>query len=256
MDQIDFLRKRGIVMSLNGKTALITGGGSGIGAACAVALAKEGCDVGIAGRRESRLKEAAGRFEGKPAIKYFVSDVGDRADVAKLFDWANRELGQIDILVNSAGVNTQKRLFAELSPEDWDKLLRINATGAFNTMHAVLPQMRKRKDGLIINVASIAALRCSLLGGVAYNASKFAMRALGLTVNNEFHEEGIRVTTIHPGEVDTPILDERPVPVGPEHRARILKPEDVAAAVVMVAKLPPRANVTELTIKPTTQPFA
>jgi len=247
---------------LNGKTALITGGGSGIGAACAVALAREGCAVAITGRREARLEEAAALVpklelgNEQPAIKYFVSDVGDRDSVAKLFDWANGELGRIDILVNSAGVNTQKRLFAELSPEDWDKLLRINATGAFNTMHAVLPQMRARKDGLIVNVASIAGLRCGLLGGVAYNASKFAMRALGLTVNNEFCEEGIRVTMIHPGEVDTPILDDRPVPVGPEHRARILQPEDVAAAVVMVAKLPPRANVTELTIKPTTQPFS
>ena len=81
------------------------------------------------------------------------------------------------------------------------------------------------------------------------------MRALGLSVNNEFFDEGIRVTTIHPGEVDTPILDDRPVPVTAEHRARILQAEDVAAAVVMVANLPPRANVSELTIKPTTQPF-
>jgi len=243
-------------MSLAGKTALITGGGSGIGAACAVALAEEGCRVGITGRREERLKEAAGRFNGEPAIQTCVCDVGDRDSVAKLFDWAANELGPIDMLINSAGVNTAKRLFAELSPEDWDKLLQINATGAYNTMHAVIPQMRQRKNGLIINVASIAGLRCSLLGGVAYNASKFAMRALGLSVNNEFFEEGIRVTMIHPGEVDTPILDNRPKPVTAEHRARILQPEDVAAAVVMVAKLPPRANVTELTIKPTTQPFA
>ena len=242
-------------MALKGKTALITGGGSGIGAACAVALAQEGCKVGVTGRREERLKDAASRFDGEPAITYCVCDVGDRDSVANLFTWAENELGQIDILINSAGVNTRKRLFAELSPEDWDKLIRINATGAFNTMHAVIPQMRERKDGLIINVASIAGLRCSLLGGVAYNASKFAMRALGLSVNNEFFDEGIRVTTIHPGEVDTPILDDRPVPVTAEHRARILQAEDVAAAVVMVANLPPRANVSELTIKPTTQPF-
>lgn len=243
-------------MSLQGKSVLITGGGSGIGAACAVALAAEGCNVGVTGRREERLKEAASRFTGKPAIRWFVSDVANRDDVARLFDWANRELGQIDVLINSAGVNTQKRKFAELSPEDWDRLLAVNATGAFNTMHAVVPQMRQRKDGLIVNVASIAGLRASQLGGVAYSASKFAMRALGMTVNNEFHEEGIRVTTIHPGEVDTPILDDRPTPVTAEHRNRILKPEDVAAAVVMVANLPPRANVTELTIKPTTQTFA
>lgn len=243
-------------MSLSGKTVLITGGGSGIGAACAVELAKEGCAVGITGRREERLKEAASRFDGEPAIKTFVADVASREDVAKLLDWANAELGKVDILINSAGVNTQKRTFAELSPEDWDKLMLINATGAYNTMHAVIPQMRERKDGLIINIASIAGLRATLLGGVAYNASKFAMRALGMSVNNEFYEEGIRVTTIHPGEVDTPILENRPKPVTDEHRARILQAEDVAAAVVMVAKLPPRANVTELTIKPTTQVFA
>ncbi|GAB4157622.1 MAG: SDR family NAD(P)-dependent oxidoreductase [Planctomycetaceae bacterium] len=243
-------------MSLSGKTVLITGGGTGIGAACAIALAKEGCNVVITGRREERLKETAAQFDGDPAIKTYVCDVGDRDAVNKMFAWAAEELGDIDILINSAGVNTQKRLFAELSPDDWDKLLRINATGAYNTMHAVIPQMRERKDGLIINVASIAGLRAGLLGGVAYNASKFAMRALGLSVNNEFFEEGIRVTNIHPGEVDTPILENRPTPVTDEHRARILQPEDVAAAVVMVAKLPPRANVTELTIKPTTQSFA
>jgi len=243
-------------MSLAGKTALITGGGSGIGAACARALAGEGCTVGITGRREDRLQAVADSFEGEPAIKFFASDVSDRDSVNRLFAWAEKELGNVNILINSAGVNTAKRLFAELSPEDWDRLLQINATGAYNTMYAAIPGMRQRGDGLIINIASIAGLRCSLLGGVAYNASKFAMRALGLTVNNEFHEEAIRVTTIHPGEVDTPILENRPNPVTEEHRARILKPEDVAAAVVMVAQLPARANVTELTIKPTTQAFA
>lgn len=243
-------------MSLQGKTALITGGGTGIGAACAVALAKEGCAVAISGRREDKLKEVAAQFDGEPAIRCFAADVADRAGVNALVEKANAALGHIDILINSAGVNTPKRLFAELAPEDWDRLLEINATGAYNTMHAVIPQMRERKDGLIVNIASIAGLRCSLLGGVAYNASKFAMRALGLSVNNEFHAEGIRVTTIHPGEVDTPILENRPTPVSDEHRARILQPEDVAAAVVMVANLPPRANVPELTIKPTTQPFA
>lgn len=242
-------------MTLAGKTVLITGGGSGIGAATAVALAEAGCKVGISGRREARLTETASRFKGEPAIQHCACDVGDRDSVKNLFDWAATNLGQIDILINSAGVNTAKRTFAELSPDDWDKLLRINATGAYNTMYAVMPQMRERKDGLIINVASIAALRSSMLGGVAYNASKYAMRALGLSVNNEFYEEGIRVTTIHPGEVDTPILEARPSPVTDEHRARMLKAEDVAATIVMVAALPPRANVTELTIKPTQQTF-
>lgn len=243
-------------MTLSGKTALITGGGTGIGAGCALALAAEGCRVAITGRREERLKQAVDQFQGEPSILTFVSDVGDRNSVQQLFDWAAEELGPIDILINSAGINVPKRAMEELSPEDWDKVMRVNATGAYNCIHAVLPQMKERKDGLIINISSIAGLRASLLGGVAYSASKFAMSALGLTVAREVKDEGIRITNIYPGEVETPILDDRPVPVSAEHRAQILQPEDLAAAVLMVAQLPPRANVSELVIKPTTQDFA
>jgi NADP-dependent 3-hydroxy acid dehydrogenase YdfG len=243
-------------MTLSGKTALITGGGTGIGAGCAIALAKEGCRVAISGRTVERLTQAAGQFNGDPPILTCVADVGERDSVVKLFDWANKELGRIDILINSAGINVPKRSMTELSPEDWDKILQVNATGTYNCMHTVLPQMKERQDGLIINISSIAGIRASLLGGVAYSASKFAMSALGLTIARELKDEGIRITTIYPGEVETPILDNRPVPVSAEHRARILQPEDLAAAVVMIAQLPPRANVSEIVIKPTTQDFA
>lgn len=243
-------------MSLQNKTALITGGGSGIGAAIAVSLASSGCRVAISGRREERLREAAGRFEGEPAILTRVADVADRASVAALFAWAEKELGPIDILVNSAGINVPHRALNELSPEDWDKVVAVNATGAYNCIAAVLPQMRARKDGVIVNIGSVAGLRAGLIGGAAYNASKFAMSALGRTVAVECKDEGIRVTNIYPGEVETPILDDRPVPVSAEHRARILQPEDVAATVQMVVELPPRANVPELVIKPTTQAFS
>jgi NADP-dependent 3-hydroxy acid dehydrogenase YdfG len=107
----------------------------------------------------------------------------------------------------------------------------------------------------MINISSVAGKRANPLGGVAYNASKFAMTALGLTVAQEEKDHGIRVTNIYPGEVDTPILEQRPQPVTAEHRARILQPEDVAAAALMVAQLPPRAHVAELTIKPTAQGY-
>jgi NADP-dependent 3-hydroxy acid dehydrogenase YdfG len=123
-------------------------------------------------------------------------------------------------------------------------------------MRAVLPAMRQRRDGLIINISSTAGKRAALLGGVAYNASKFALSALGVTAALEEGKNGIRVSNIYPGEVDTPILERRPVPVTAEHRARILQPEDVAAAAVMIACLPPRAHVLELVIKPVTQDFA
>lgn len=243
-------------MRLTGKTALITGGGTGIGQGIARALADEGCRVAICGRREEKLVETAKAFKGDPGIIYHTVDVADRASVADLVSWANQELGQIDILVNNAGVNVAKRTMADLSPEDWDKLMAINATGVYNLMHAVLPQMRERKDGLIVNISSIAGKRSSMLGGVAYCASKFAATALGGTVALEDNKHGIRVTSVFPGEVATPILENRPVPVSDEHRARILQPEDLGDAVLMICCLPPRAHIPELIIKPTSQDYA
>ena len=243
-------------MSLAGKRVLVTGGGSGIGAGCALALAAEGCRVAVSGRNEAKLREAAALFKGSPGILTRVADIGDRDDVERLFAWANKELGGVDILVHSAGVNVRKREMHELSGDDWDYIMRVNATGAYNCMHAVLPHMTERRDGLILLITSVAGIRASTLGGVAYSASKFAMSALGLTVAREVKDLGVRITNLYPGEVETPLLNDRPVKVPPEHRAKILQPEDVAAAVVMIAKLTPRANVSENVIKPTIQDFS
>jgi len=237
------------------RTALVTGGGTGIGAAIALALARAGCRTAICGRREDKLRETARQFSGQPPLIYRDADVADRGSVDELFAWANQQLGRIELLVNAAGVNIPKRAMAELDPRDWDLLLAVNATGAYNCLRAVLPQMRERQQGLIINISSIAGKRTGPLGGVAYNASKFAMSALGMTVAAEEKDHGIRVTNIYPGEVDTPILEHRPQPVTAEHRARILQPEDVAAAALMVANLPPRAHIPELIIKPTSQAY-
>jgi NAD(P)-dependent dehydrogenase (short-subunit alcohol dehydrogenase family) len=241
---------------LAGKTALVTGGATGIGQGIAVALAQEGCRVAIAGRREDALREAAGAWQGQPAILAHPVDVADRTSVGELFAWATKHLDRIDILVNSAGVNTPKRSMADMAPEVWDMVMQVNATGAYNCIHAVLPQMRARQDGLIININSISGHRASMLGGVAYSASKFALSALSTAVALEEGKHGIRVTSICPGEVDTPLLRRRPVPVSAENLARILQPADVAAAVLMVCCLPPRAQVHDLIIKPTFQDFA
>lgn len=242
-------------MDITNKTVLITGGGTGIGAGCALALAAEGCRVAISGRREEPLKAVVAKSNGKHPILTHVADVGNRESANELVAWATKELGKIDILLNSAGINIQKRTMEDLAPEDWDKLMQVNATGAYNTIRATLPQMRERRDGLIINISSIAGLRASPLGGVAYSASKFAMTVLGTCVALEEKDRGIRVTNVYPGEVETPILDNRPVPVSAEHRARILQPEDIADAVVMIAKLHPRAHISDIVIKPTTQAF-
>lgn len=243
-------------MQLSGKTALVTGGGSGIGQGVAFALALAGCRVAIAGRDEAKLKASAAAATDAPhPILYRAADVSDRAQAEALIAWAENTLGQIDILVNNAGVNVLKRSLAELDPDDWQRMIQTNATGVFYCLRAALPAMRARRDGLIVNIASISSKRAGLLGGVGYNASKFALAALGITAGLEEGKNGIRVTTICPGEVNTPILDRRPKPLSAEHRASILQPEDVAAAVLMVAMLPPRAHVVEMVIKPTWQDY-
>tara|TARA_R110002111_G_scaffold262869_1_gene342107 strand:+ start:13373 stop:14101 length:729 start_codon:yes stop_codon:yes gene_type:complete len=238
---------------LENKNVVVTGGGTGIGAACALSLVKAGANVMIGGRRLEPLEKLATQAEGK--INYHALDVADRDSVSTFFNWATDKAGHIDILVHCAGINCRNRSMEAVSPEDWDRLINVNTTGAFNCMQAVLPQMRERRDGLIVNICSISGIRAALLGGVAYNASKFALTALGTTVAQEEKDRGIRVSTVYPGEVETPILDDRPVPVSKEHRAKILQPEDVASAVLMICQLPPRAHVSDLTIKPTTAAF-
>jgi len=243
-------------MGLEGKTALVTGGGSGIGQATAYSLAGQGCRVAIAGRDEEKLARVTEAQPSGTPIACRRVDVADRASVNALFQWAQTELGAIDILVNSAGINIKNRSMSGMQPEQWDQMMAINATGAYNCMHAVLPQMRERHDGLIINISSIAGKRALNLGGIAYCASKFAMTALGTAVGLEEAQNGIRVTNIYPGEVDTPILQQRPEPVSQERRDAMLQPEDVAACVVTIACLPPRAHVAELVIKPIVQAYA
>jgi NADP-dependent 3-hydroxy acid dehydrogenase YdfG len=242
-------------MGLQGKTAVVTGGATGIGRAIAHRFAQAGARVIIGGRRADKLGESAAGFSGNQ-IAWRVCNVAERASVGDFFRWVATEAGPVDILVNAAGANIKNRSIAEMRPEQWDDLLAVNATGAYNCMAAVLPSMRKRQNGLVINISSISGLRASRLGGVAYCASKFAMAGLGTAVGLEEAANGIRVSNVFPGEVDTPILDERPTPVTPEHRARILQPDDVAAAVLMIAELPPRAHVPELVIKPALQEFA
>ena len=243
-------------MDLKDKRIVVTGGGTGIGRGVALAFASEGGRVAICGRREEPLEEPAALCTGEPAILSKTCDVADRESTGEFFSWALETLGGIDVIVINAGINIRERSMAETTPEDWDRVLAVNATGPFNCMYEVLPGMRDRRDGVIINICSTAGKRPIPLGGIAYGASKFAQRALGIGAGYEEGDNGIRITNIYPGEVDTPILDNRPQQGSDEHMARILQPEDVAAMVVAVAKLPPRASVPELIVKPTIQPYA
>ncbi len=238
---------------LTGKTALITGGGSGIGLAVARAFLQEGASVAIAGRDAGKLERAARDLGGGDRVLHHPVDVSEPGQVNELVRRVTERFGRIDILVNNAGLNIKKRAFRDLTVESWQQLIRANLDGAFYCIRAVFPVMLEHRDGLIVNVSSVAGKRASPLGGIAYAASKFGMSALGLGLAAEEKDSGIRVTNIYPGEVDTPILENRPQPVTAAQRQIILQPEDVAAAVLFVATLPPRASVPELVIKPTAQ---
>ncbi|MEZ6136680.1 MAG: SDR family oxidoreductase [Pirellulaceae bacterium] len=234
---------------LTGKKAVVVGGGTGIGQAIARKLVEAGAEVVIGGRRPDALEETA----SGTSIKTHTIDVADRASTEAFFEWSTQQLGQIDILVNAAGMNIKNRSMAEMTPEQWDQIMAINATGGYNCMFAVLPAMRARKEGTIINISSIAGKRAIALGGIAYSASKFAMTALGTCVANEVAEDGVRVTNVYPGEVNTPILANRPSPVSDEHKQRILQPEHVAEMVVAIIALPNKVHVPEVVIKPLSQ---
>jgi NAD(P)-dependent dehydrogenase (short-subunit alcohol dehydrogenase family) len=235
---------------LANRVALITGGGSGIGLASARMFLGEGAKVAIAGRDEARLKQAAQELGGGERVYYAAADVADPIQVRSLVEKVNGRFGRIDVLLNNAGVNVKNRAFREMTPETWQKVIRANLDGAFFCIHYVLPQMIDRRDGLIINIDSVSGKRATPLGGVAYDASKHGMTALGLCLGAEEKDNGIRVCNIYPGEVDTPILKDRPSEPTPEHRERMMRAEDVAAAVLFVATLPPHVTVPELIIKP------
>ena len=241
------------MQALKDKVIAVTGGGTGIGAGIAKVLAEAGCRVTIGGRRLEKLQAAAALIQAESPVRCHELDVADAESIGTFFDDVTTNVGDVDILVNSAGINIQNRTMETMLPDDWERVLQINATGAYRCMHRVLPAMRRRRDGLIVNISSVAGKRAISLGGVVYCASKFAMTALGTAVSNEVREEGVRITNVYPGEVNTPILDNRPVAVSEEHKAAILQPEDIPSVVLSICALPPRANVPEIVIKPTKQ---
>jgi NADP-dependent 3-hydroxy acid dehydrogenase YdfG len=235
----------------------VTGAGSGIGQGIAVALDQLGLRLALIGRDLAKLEQTRATLAqtSGPALT-IACDVADRASVDAMVGSVLKAWGTIDVLVCNAGINVRNRSMEALDPADWDRMIATNLTGAYNLVHAVLPSMRERRDGVVIQVCSIAGKRVSVLGGIGYAASKFGQSALGIGLGLEEGKHGIRSTVIYPGEVETPILDARPVPVGAERRSVILQPADIAAAVRFIVELHPRAHVPELVIKPTLDHWA
>ena len=233
------------------KTAVVTGAGSGVGQAAAIALAREGWRVAILGRREAALKETAS-LAGADAKRVVICpcDISDPGAVDQMAARVRSEIGDIEVLVNAAGTNTPARSLKELSLEKYRELVETNLTGAYLCVQAFLPRMRERRSGTIINIVSEAGKQASPKAGVAYVVSKFGMAGLTQSINAEERPNGIRACSIFPGDIDTPILDKRPSPPSAEARQKMLRGEDIAECILLAIKLPPRAVVEEILIRP------
>jgi NADP-dependent 3-hydroxy acid dehydrogenase YdfG len=234
------------------RVAWVTGGGTGIGEAGAEALAADGWTVVISGRRQdaldavvAKIQKSGGQAEAIPL------DVSVADDVEKVAEQIVAKHGRIDLLVNSAGINVPKRRWADMELDGWKKLVDINLNGVLYCMRAVLPAMRRQKDGCIINVASWAGRHVSKMPGPAYTTTKHAVLALTHSFNMDECVNGLRACCLSPGEVATPILKLRPVVPSEEEQAKMLQPDDLGRTIAFVAGLPPRVCVNEILISPT-----
>ncbi len=234
---------------LNGKVAWITGAGTGIGAAAARALAGAGMQVVLSGRRPEPLDALASELGGSAVSRPL--DVADKVAVFALAEEIIARFGRVDVLVNSAGLNARNRNWHNVTLDDWDRVIRVDLDGSFYCSKAVLPTMVAQKDGLIINVSSWAGKYTGILTGPAYSAAKHAMNSMTESLNMEAGIHGVRACALCPGEVATPILDNRPIPVTAEEKAQMLQAEDCGEIIAFIARMPPHVCINELTVSPT-----
>ncbi len=229
-------------------TALITGATEGIGRAAALVLGKAGYRLGIIARTQSKVRQLVSHLkeEGIEAAGS-AADVGQAEPVARAVETLTRALGEVQVLVNNAGILIAKP-FEELTLEDWDATMATNLRSLYLMCRAVLPAMRRRQNGIIVNVASLAG-RNGFVGGTAYTASKHAVLGFSRSLMLEVRKENIRVIAVCPGSVATGMMrDQTMLKADPD---RVLQPEDVAGTILHAIQLPARAMVSELDIRPT-----
>jgi NAD(P)-dependent dehydrogenase (short-subunit alcohol dehydrogenase family) len=232
-------------------TAAITGAGSGVGQATALAFAELGWSAAIIGRRRENLDETMSRA-GDLAFRLtpYVCDIGQADAVTATGQAILEKFGSVDVLVNAAGTNAPARSLEVLKLEDYRRMMDTNLNGAYYCVQAFLPQMRERGTGTIVNIISDAAKQASPKAGPAYSMSKAGMVGLTQAINAEERARGIRACAILPGDIDTPLLNKRPVVPDSEARAKMMKPEDIAQCVIFCVQLPPRVVVEELLVRP------
>ena len=234
------------------KVAWVTGAGSGIGEAAALALAREGAAIALTGRRREPLQQVADRITAAAGKALVVpGDLGAPDSAGRVAEKIAKELGRLDILVNNAGANLTERSWAKIDPERIKFMLDANLNSAFYCAYAALNIMRPQKGGLLIHTASWAGRFVGIVPGPAYVAAKHGVVAMSYSINMEEFQHGIRSTVLCPNEVATPILDHRPKPVTAEERARMIQPEHMADLILYVAKLPATICMNEVVISPT-----
>ena len=239
-------------MGLEGKVCIVTGGGSGIGRATALMMAEEGAVVIILGRTASKVEAVRDEIAstGGTAEAYGL-DVADKPGIEKMVEDILARHGKVDVLVNNAGHSSPRRMLMTTTPEDLRSVYDSNLVGSVFCTQAVVPSMRESGQGTIINVSSMAGVNASPLAGMSYSAAKAAVINFTAFLNTELRNTGIRASVVIPGEVDTPILDGRPIPPSAEARKMMVTAEDTAEAITLIARLPQRAAIPELVIRPT-----
>ena len=236
----------------DGRIAWVTGGGSGIGEAAALALAREGAAIVLTGRRQAPLDEVAATIRASGGTAHVQpADLMQPDQVRRIGDFIGSEIGRLDILVNNAGLNINDRHWNKLTPESAHLMVNGNLAAAAQCVTVALPIMRARQDGLIIHTASMAGRFIGGFPGPLYTAAKHGVVAMSHSINMEECVNGIRSCVFLPGEVATPILDRRPNPVSAEERARMVQPEDCADLILYVASLPKRLVMNEVMLSPT-----
>lgn len=245
-----------MTQSLAGKVALITGASSGIGEAAALTLAGLGAKVAVTARRANRLAELVDRIAaaGGEAMA-LPGDIADEDFATGTVDACVARFGRLDILVNSAGIMPEGGVDSA-EPEQWRRVMDVNLLASLYTSRAALVPMKAQGSGDIINISSTAGRKATGLFGI-YSTSKFALNAMSEALRQEVGGLGIRVCVLEPGATGTELFTSVRDPALRDsvqergHRDGALKPQDIADAIVFVATLPPRANVSELLIRPT-----
>jgi 3-oxoacyl-[acyl-carrier protein] reductase len=228
------------MQELKGKTAIITGGGRGIGRAAAIALAREGVNIGLLGRTLTNLEKVTEELEAFDVnVSGAAADVADLEAVQHAVEHIKSELGSIDILINNAGI-AKFGGFLELEPSEWEQIIQVNLMGTYYVTRAVLPEMIERKTGDIINISSTAGQKGAPVTS-AYSASKFAVLGLTESLLMEVRKHNIRVTAMTPSTVATDLAVENNL-VG-ENTERVMQAEDLAEMIVAQLKLHPRVFV-------------